>query len=381
MFKNIKILIILVTAMNLRLAVTAVTPLFSAIQRSLRVDSALTALLVTLPLLCFAIGAILTPRLIRTLGIVPLLWSANGLLLVANLLRPATTATLLAGTVLIGLAIAVLNVLIPTMIAQTTTAGVTRLTSAYAVTMNVVAALGTAVAIPLAAHWGWQLVLRGFALPAGLALLVLLRLPRHSFSRSVTANTTQQTGLWKTLRYDADARRLTLFMGLQSLTFYSLTAWLPTIFRTLGATPVLAGNLLAVFQLVGIPAALVLNLMTNRRRLLWGVLGGYVLGGLSLLWSGMGWWLSASLLGFTSSLIFTLALNLIATSSPHVTVIANRSAVAQSLGYLLAAVGPVMLGRLHDGWGSWLPVGLVLAGLVLLTFVTGLQLTHRQLND
>ncbi|MFC6259805.1 MFS transporter [Levilactobacillus fujinensis] len=377
MFKNIKILVILITAMNLRLAVTAVTPLFSAIQQSLHVASTFTALLVTLPLICFAIGAILTPRLIRTFGIVPLLWGTNGLLLVATLLRPATTATLLAGTVLIGLAIAVLNVLIPTMIAQTTTTAVTRLTSAYAVTMNVVAALGTAVAIPLAASWGWQLVLRSFALPAGLALLVLARLPRQSFPRPVASNSTQQSSLWATLRHDAYARRLTLFMGLQSLIFYSLTAWLPTIFRALGASTTLAGNLLAVFQLVGIPAALVLNLLTNQRRLLWGLLGGYALGGISLLGSGAGWWLAAILLGFTSSLIFTLALNLIATSSAHVTLIANRSAVAQSLGYLLAAVGPVLLGRLHDSWGSWLPVSLVLAGLVLLTFVMGLRLARH----
>lgn len=374
MQKNTKITIILITAMNLRLAITAVTPLFSAIQRTFHVDSGLTALLVTLPLLCFSVGAIVTPRLIRTLGGTPLLWGTNGLLLVANLVRPINTATLLGGTIFIGLAVAVLNVLVPTMIAQTTTTGVTKPTSAYAVTMNVLAALGTAVAIPLANFWGWQLVFRLFSLPAVLTLLALFRLPRGSFPQQAAA-TGQSTSLWATLRHDTTARWLTLFMGLQSLIFYSLTTWLPTIFQARGASTTLAGNLLAVFQLVGIPAALVLTRVTNQRRLLWGLLGAYLLGGSALLWSGLGWWLAAGLLGFTSSLIFTLALNLIATSSHHVTVIANRSAVAQSLGYLLAAVGPVVLGRLHDHFTSWLPVLAVLAGLVLLTIATGLRLS------
>lgn len=370
--KNIKITLILITAMNLRLAVTAVTPLFSAIQRTLRVDSTLTALLVTLPLLCFAGGAIVAPRLINRFGIRPLIFFTNGVLLLANLLRPLTTGTLLMGTLLIGLAVALLNVLVPTMVAQVTTTGAAaRLTSYYAVTMNVVAAIGTAGAIPLAHLWGWQAVLMGFALPAAATLIMATRLPRHSFQQAVTTSAAP-ISLGATLRHDPHAWKLTLFMGLQSLIFYSLTTWLPTIFQTLGASAALAGTLLAVFQVVGIPAALVLNAITNLRRLLVLLVIGYLGGMAALLWSGIGWWLAAGLLGFTCSLIFSLALTLIATSSQHVGIIANRSAIAQSLGYLLAAIGPVIFGRIHDSLGSWSPVLLILLGLMLATIISGL---------
>lgn len=375
MLKNRQVLLILATAMNLRLAITAVTPLFPAIQRSLHVDSTLTALLVTIPLVCFAVGAIMTPQLIQRFGILPLLGLTNGILFVANLIRPLSTGTLLVGTTLIGLAVALLNVLVPTMIAQTTTTQVTRLTSFYAVTMNVVAAVGTAVAIPLATIWRWQTVLRSFALPAGVVLLLVVSTPQNAFTTTQTASA-PKSGLWQTLYHDRQARRLTGFMGLQSLIFYSLTAWLPTIFQALGASAATAGNLLAIFQAVGIPAALTLTVVTNPRHLLFGLLLGYLGGMGCLAWAGLGWWLAAILLGFTCSLIFTLALNLVATSSSHASVVANRSAVAQSLGYLLAAVGPVVLGDLHDGIGSWLPVLLTLTGLMILTIFAGLRTSN-----
>jgi len=375
MLKNPKVLLILATAMNLRLAITAVTPLFTAIQRSLYVTSSLTALLITLPLLCFSLGAIATPHLIQRFGPTTLLWTTNALLLLASLLRPVTTGLLLATTIVIGLAVAVLNVLVPTLIAQTTITGATRLTSAYAITMNVVAALGTAIAIPLAIHFSWQLVLQSFGSPALITLGLLWWAPRRLFTQPTTAPA-PSVSLRSTLQHDKQARWLTVFMGLQSLIFYSLTTWLPTIFHDLGATTATAGNLLAVFQLVGIPAALVLTRVTNLRHLLWGLLVGYAVGGLALLWPGLGWWLAAGLLGFISSLIFTLALTLIATSSSHVNVIANRSAVAQSLGYLLAAIGPVLLGQIHDFTDSWGPVLGVLGGLVLLTIGIGLHLSR-----
>ncbi|WP_125574054.1 MFS transporter [Levilactobacillus huananensis] len=370
MFKNSKIILILVTAMNLRLAITAITPLFSAIQQALHVASAYTALLVTIPLLCFSLGAIAAPKLIQHLGILPLILMTTGILIIANLIRPLTTATMLLGTLLIGLAIALLNVLVPTMIAQVTTTHVTRLTSYYAVTMNVVAAMGTAGAMPLAGLWGWRAVLMGFALPAVLTLVIASRLPRHSFHQQAT--TTPPLSLTTTLRHDPQAWKLTVFMGLQSLIFYSLTTWLPTIFQALGASDTTAGTLLAVFQLVGIPAALFLNMFTNLRQLLAGLLVGYLAGVLCLAWSGIGWWLAAILLGFTSALIFTLALTLIATSSQDVATIANRSAIAQSLGYLLAAVGPFIFGEVHDIFGNWSVVLMALIVLMVVTIGSGL---------
>ncbi|MGY5340564.1 hypothetical protein [Levilactobacillus spicheri] len=295
--------------MNLRLAVTAVTPLFGTIQHALHVSGTLPALLVTIPLLCFAGGAMVTPRLSRQVGIKPLLLITNGLLIGANLCRPSSLGALVLGTLLIGGAITVLNVLIPIMIAQTTTS---------------------------------------------------------------------QPPVFTLLRHDRQARVLTLFMGLQSLIFYSLVTWLSTIFQALGATADQAGQLLAAFQFIGIPAALVLNRVTNDRWLLTILAGGYLLGMLSLGWSGLGWWLAALLLGFTCSLIFSTALTWIATSSPVTNQVAARSAVAQSLGYLLAAGGPVVFGRLHEWGHSWSPVLLSFLVLMGLTIAVGTRVLQQR---
>lgn len=379
MRKNQAIILILFTAMNLRLAVTAITPLFTAIQSSFQVGSSVTALLVTLPLLCFAGGAILVPRLQRIWGRKSLLVLATGLLMIANLIRPNNLFLLLSGTVLIGLAIALLNVLIPVMVAQAATSNLmaVRLTSYYAVVMNLMATLGTALVTPLTSWLGWQTVLRLFAIPALLALIVSLKSPATPAAPKTPA-TPHTNGLWATLRHDQAARNLTLFMGLQSLIFYSLIAWLPAIFHSLGATASEAGLLAAVFQLVGIPAALVLNLITKQRHVMGIIATGYLAGSLCLFGSHWGWWLAAGILGFTCSLIFSTALTLIATSGSEPTQIASYSALAQSLGYLLAAVGPVTLGRLHDLTHRWQPVLECLMVLMAVTVYLGFRVLHHR---
>lgn len=356
--------LILVTAANLRLAVAAITPLFTIIQRSEHVSATLTALLVTIPLLCFATGALLTPYLIRRWGMRPLLLGATGLLTFANLWRPWSIRTLLCGTGLIGLAIALLNVLVPALVAQTATTArqATRLTSAYTVIMNAVAASGTALAQPLAHYLGWSTVLGSFGLPALAAFGLTLWIPLPT----VTTTRSSRVSLLTVLVHDRVARRLCLFMGLQSTVYYSLVTWLPTIFHQLGAATSQAGLLAAIFQIVGIPAALVLFHLSPQHVLI--LLTGSFFSGFLLLSWPITWWLAAGVWGFAGSLVFSLALTTIATSSQSTVTIANRSALAQAGGYLMAAGGPALLGRLTTSsqllmlalfigatllWGSW----------------------------
>lgn len=374
--KKFTVLMLLV-AMNLRLSVTALTPLFPLIQRELQVTPSLMALLVTIPLACFGLGSIMVPHLLQRLGMKTMLVMTTSLLLAANLIRPLNSFTLLAGTFLVGLAIAGLNVTVPSMITTITTIAPTdptRLTSYYALIMNIVAASGTALAIPLATCIGWQTVLSLFALPALIALCSIpILYPKKA---TVTATVAQpKVSLITSLKYDRIALKLALFMGLQSLIFYTLATWLPTIYRAAGATSTEAGLLLAVFQFIGVPAALLLNVFHSQRQMLRWLLAGYLLGLSLLAWHGLGWWLAAIVLGFTAALMFSFALNLIATSSHDAATITNRAAIAQSLGYLLAAIGPLMLGQLQQLTHSWLSPLLVLAGLVGLTIWMGFRLT------
>ncbi len=364
--------------MNLRLSITAVTPLFTSIQHALKVDSSLTALLVTIPLLCFAIGAIITPWLNKIMSLKLLLLISTGLLTIANLIRPFNVITLILGTVLVGMAIATLNVLIPIMIAQTsfTSTETTKITSYYSVTMNIGGAICTATAIPLTNIIGWRSVLRSFAIPALITFIIaLLFLTTYAPRQS---SDTAHEGLLKTFICDKTTQILTIFMGLQSLIYYSLITWLPAIYQSFGASTNEAGILLSVFQFIGIPAALMMNLITSKKHLFYLIGVGYLVGTVTIMIPQIGWWISAITLGLTGSLIFSVALNLISTSSTSITKIANRSALAQSIGYLLAAVGPFALGQLYDAFSNWHIILIILLVLMMLTTILGLKISTQK---
>ncbi|BDZ31994.1 MFS transporter [Lactiplantibacillus sp. WILCCON 0030] len=368
-------LLMLLAAMNLRLSVTALPPLFHLIQQDLIISKPLIALLVTIPLLCFGAGSLLAPRLIQELGIKTMLLLTTGLLILANLIRPFNVFTLISGTFLVGLAIAGLNITVPTMIAQMNQANPTRLTSDYSLVMTVVAAIGTAVALPLASRISWQAVMALFALPAVITWLCTYFLLPQATRPTKTPHPSQHN-LLAIFKHDRQVQKLALFMGGQSLIFYTLVTWLPTIYQAIGATSTEAGTLFAVFQFIGVPAAALLNIFRSQRQTLRWLLVGYSLGFACLAWSGIGWWLSALILGLTCALMFSFALNLIATSSRDTTTITNRSAIAQAIGYLLAAIGPVLIGQLQNLTQSWLIPILSLVGLMLLTILIGFRTTN-----
>lgn len=365
--KKFTILMLLV-AMNLRLSVTAITPLFTVIRKYLAINNTVMALLVTIPLICFAVGSIVAPQLIQMLGIRTTLLVTTSLLVLANIIRPLNVMTLLLGTLIAGLAIALLNITVPTMIVQIAPNHPTRLTSYYSLTMNIIAAIGTATAIPIASRFNWQVVLILFAIPAIIAwfgTLLLAPKTHHIGNQQQSQNLVK---LLSTFKHDPVARQLALFMGLQSLIFYTLTTWLPAIYQASGANSETAGMLLSLFQFVGVPASLLLNLLTSQRQILRWLLTGYGLGMALMAWSGIGWWLSAIVLGFTCVLMFSIALNLIATSSQDTATITSRSAIAQSLGYLLAAVGPIFIGQLQSLANTWI------VPLIFLTILMGLTI-------
>lgn len=127
--------LIVAIAANLRLAITAVPPIFTEIQHGLHVTATFTSLLVTIPLLCFAFGAMLTPKILSTIGLNRFMILAITMLIIANIIRPLGSSTMLMGTILVGLTIAFLNVLVPTIIATYQPKAVTTLTSYFSLTM------------------------------------------------------------------------------------------------------------------------------------------------------------------------------------------------------------------------------------------------------
>ena len=361
---------IVIAGANLRAALTAVGPLVREIRADTGISSGAAGLLTTLPLLCFAALSLPAPALARRFGLKHVLTGSLFLLAAGIALRSAPgVVALFTGTTLLGLAIAVGNVLLPSLVKREFPAHTGLLMGVYITVMNSGAALGAGVSVPLAQQgFGWRGALGIWALPALLAALVWYLLRGERPVSPVAASA--RGGLWRSPL----AWQVTLFMGLQSVVFYASIAWLPEVLQSGGLSAAQAGWLVSLMQFVGIPAALFAPILAGRRPAQRGLLAAAALlsgagilglllssGALTILW--------VSLLGLGQGASISLALTLFALRTTDAEGAAALSGMAQSAGYLLAAAGPFLFGVLHDLTQSWrTPLALLFAVTVALLF-------------
>ncbi|MGI9047873.1 MAG: CynX/NimT family MFS transporter [Rubrobacteraceae bacterium] len=370
---------IVIAAANLRGALTSVGPLVGKIRSDTGISSGAAGLLTTLPLICFAALSLLAPALARRFGMRRVLTGSLLLLAAGIALRSAPpVAALFSGTVVLGLAIAVGNVLLPSLVKRDFPAHIGLLTGVYITVMNTGAALGSGVSVPLAyqGDFGWRGALGVWAILALAAAVVWLFLMRADgpmgspAPRGASYEERSYGGLWKSPL----AWQVTLFMGLQSVVFYASIAWLPEILQSDGLSAAQAGWMVSLMQFVGIPAALFAPILAGRLPSQRGLLVAAALlsgaGILGLLFSGgTATALWVSLLGLGQGASISLALILFALRTTDATEAAALSGMAQSGGYLLAATGPFLFGVLHDLTQSWsLPLALLFAVAVGLLF-------------
>jgi CP family cyanate transporter-like MFS transporter len=221
--------------------------------------------------------------------------------------------------------------------------------------------------------WGWRGGLAGWLALALAALALWLPAAGTGRAHRAARGAVPDGGSWALLHQPL-ARRVTLFIGLQSVQFYSIGAWLPTLLADAGVPVSEGGLLLGLSNVVGAVGALLAPAQAGRMRgqhpLVLAVLATYVvgLGGL-LLVPGQGTLVWVAAFGLAQGSGFALALTLIVLRSPSPLTAARLGGVAQCLGYLLAAVGPLVLGWLYDLTGGWtVPVLLLVACLVPMTW-------------
>ncbi|MFC6671194.1 CynX/NimT family MFS transporter [Marinobacterium aestuariivivens] len=366
-------LALLLAAANLRGGLVVVGPLVADIRAGLSLSASEFSLLTTLPLICFSLVSICVPRLARLVR-APVLVTGALLLIAAGAGLRATSfySLMLAGTLLLGSAIALLNVLIPGLVKGYFPRQAGLMTGLYSVTLSLGAGLGVFLAVPLRdAFSAWQAPVLLWALLPLICALCWLGMLRIR-SREMAPGTAGRISLWR----DARAWNLTVFMGLQSLFFYSIATWLPKILMDAGLEDQQAGLATSMINLAGIPANLMVPIiaarMQDQRPLVLLVL---VLGvtGLTGLWlnptaAPLFW---ASLLGLSGSASLSLALALFALRTRSGLEATSLSAMAQSLGYLLAAAGPVVVGGLNDLQGSWGSALLLLIAAQVIQFGCG----------
>jgi CP family cyanate transporter-like MFS transporter len=297
------------------------------------------------------------------------------ILLTAGLLLRgvAPGVMLFPGTALAASAIAVLNVLLSSMAKRRWPERAGLLLGIYLTTLSAGAILSSLLSVPLYRSSGGsvRLALGVWAAPAALA--VLLWLPQLRYRTAgpapgapapVPAPAPAQAGV-KVYRY-ALAWQVTAFMALQSLLYYAALSWLPTIFQDRGDSAVTAGNLLALMGVGNLATSLVVPVLAHRRPSQRGLvvpgLIGTAAGLAGSLWAPLGsapFWVLV--LGVSQGSCLGLAIFFMMARAPHADAAASLSAFSQSVGYLVASIGPLMVGLLHSATGSWnIPVTLLL---------------------
>lgn len=355
------LLALLLAAANLRGGLVVFAPLVLEVRTALGLTAGEFGLLTTLPLICFAVISILVPALTRLFSSITLVIAGLLLIALGVLLRLVPHYSwVIVGTLLLGSAIALLNVLIPVLVKVFFPQRVGLMTGLYSITLSLGAGMGLFVAVPMMQWFGdWKAPVMIWAI---LPLLTcLFWLPLLQLRERVKPVTGARVTLWRS----GTAWAVTLYMGLQSFFFYAVVTWLPKILMESGLDPLQAGTATAMINLVSIPFNLFIPILAARmrdQRSLVVLIFLLSFAGLAGLWAAPEWapMLWASLVGMGAGGALSLALSFFVLRTQDGVQATALSAMAQSLGYLLASTGPVVLAWVHDLSGHWLHALLLL---------------------
>jgi CP family cyanate transporter-like MFS transporter len=378
---------LLLVALNLRLAIAAVPPVLTQIRHSTGLGSAGGGLLTALPVFCFGAFALATPKLIRRFGMRPLLSLVLVAILAGTAVRLLTpVVALFLGTAIIGSGIAVGNVLVPSLLRRDFADRRVMMLAFYSLALFIGGGLSAGLTVPLkhATGLSWRVTVALWGLAGLLAFAIwaphALR-ERRREDRAEVAGEADVAGdqlssvsrLWR----DPLAWCVTLFMGLQSLSYYSTLSWIPTLLENHGLSAGKAGWLLSFSMFPGMLAALSTPALERRARrpavlvlVTVALCGGAYAGLLAAPASATYVWMT--LLGLGQGVSLSLALGYIVARAPDSHHAAHLSTMAQSVGYMLAAAGPFMVGALHGATGGWTLPMLVLIVLLAPLLIAGL---------
>ena len=352
---------ILALAFNLRGAITSLPPVFPELASTLHLSSVAVALLAATPVLCFAVFSIPAAPLSRRFGEERVLLASLVLLAVGLLARGAWPEVLLfPGTVVAGAAIALMNVLLPSLVKRRRPDQAGLLIGVYLLSLAAGAILGSLFAVPVYQSSGGstRLTLGLWALPALVAALAWL--PQWRFRTTPASPGGGRSGGHRLVKVSRHllAWQVMGFMGLQSLIYYSALSWLPILLRDRGAGAEHAGSLLALMNFGNAVSALLAPLLAQRtrdQRWLIAVLVAVSGVGLTGIWfaplsEAAAWTL---VFGLGQGAALGLAIYFTAARAPDPVTSASLSAFTQGAGYLVAAAGPLVVGFLHAATGGW----------------------------
>jgi len=382
---------ILLLALNLRGPFTSVAPVLAQIMADLGLSSSAGGLLTALPLLTFAIFSPLVTKIPKRLGLEPSLLLGLMLITIGIILRSwGAITTLYLGTVLIGIGIAIGNVLLPVVVKINFPERIAMVTSLYIFTMGIGSTLSSSLMVPFSEFFlftltGWQLALVMNILFPVLAMVIWLPKIRNRTSKVALAHHQGEALSTRDLLTSPVAWQVTLTLGLNSFTFYSLAGWLPKILSDLGYTEIDAGYIYGFLQFsTMVPGLLLLPILAKKNlqqmlitlcafSVFVGLIGLLYLPDYAVFWVG--------LFGLANCSTFIIALAFIGLRTSNSRQAASLSGMSQGIGYALAATGPTLVGKFYAQSGSWtLPIYLIAAVALVCTYFAALAARDRKIG-
>lgn len=373
-------------AVNLRPAAVSVGPVLQDLRHGLSMSTATAGVVTTLPVLCFAGFGAIAPWCARAVGVHRLMLLSLAVLAAGLGLRAYAggSAGFIAGSVPALAAMATANVLLPSLVKRHFPDRIGLVTAIYTTALAIGLTAASVLTVPLAEAFGsWRSGLAVWALVAMAAALPWLALLRHDIKPDVSRHDTIPT---RAVMRSPLAWTMAAFFGTQSLQAYAVFGWLAQIYRDAGFSAATAGLLLGVAAATSIPISFVLPRIAvriaNQAPLILGLCASYVVGYTGLIfWPEQGAWLWALTIGIGTG-IFPLILTMIGLRARTSDGTAALSGFTQSVGYLIAAVGPFMMGALYGATGGWTVPLTVLTLLVVPQAIAGLLVSRpRYLED
>ncbi|HEU3177564.1 TPA: CynX/NimT family MFS transporter [Streptococcus pneumoniae] len=351
---------IILIGVSLRTPFTVLPIILGNISQGLEVEVSSLGVLTSLPLLMFTLFSPFSTQLAQKIGLEHLFTYSLFFLTIGSLIRLINLPLLYLGTLMVGASVAVINVLLPSLIQANQPKKIGFLTTLYVTSMGIATALASYLAVPITQASSWK----GLILLLTLLCLAtfLVWLPNHRYNHRLAPQTKQKSQI-KVMR-NKQVWAIIIFSGFQSLIFYTVMTWLPTMSIHAGLSSHEAGLLTSILSLISIPFSMTIpslttSLSTRNRQLMLTLVSLAGVVGISMLFFPINnfiYWLAIHLLiGTATSALFPyLMVNFsLKTSTPEKT--AQLSGLSQTGGYILAAFGPTLFGYSFDLFHSWVP--------------------------
>lgn len=344
---------ILLIGASLRAPITSVGIALPSIKETLNLSNTSVSLITIIPLLSFAVISLFAAKISHKFGLERTVFGALILICIGIALRAITGVSwLYVGTILIGVGIAFGNVLTPGIIKMNFPLRIGIMTGYYTVVMNIFGSASSYVTAPLVKHFNYNIAISLIGIVTFIGIIIWsFQLNKHETVNS--SQTTTNINVWKSPL----SWQITLLMGGQSMIFYSLINWLPEFLLSHGTPINEAGIYLSILQLAIIPLTFVTPIFAEKMKnqvLITFVTGLLFVLGILTLMSQPNWaFLGIILIGIASGLAFGLVNTFFGLRTENGLTAAKLSGMSQSVGYLFAAIGPLLFGILHDATNSW----------------------------